>query len=179
MKSIENVDWARIECGLDAQGWAVAERLLGPDGCKELAQLYGEDGRFRSTVTMARHGFGRGEYRYFTYPLPELVGDLRAALYPHLAPVANRWNRTLGLGVDFPESHAAFLARCHEAGQARPTPLLLRYGAGDYNCLHQDLYGEHVFPLQVAILLDRPDEEFAGGEFLLTEQRPRKQSRGS
>src|SRR3546814_15100520 len=146
MKSIENVDWARIECGLDAQGWAVAERLLGPDGCKELAQLYGEDGRFRSTVTMARHGFGRGEYRYFTYPLPELVGDLRAALYPHLAPVANRWNLTLGLGFDFPESHTASLARCPQAGPARTTPLHLRSGVTTYNFPQHALSPHHAFP---------------------------------
>lgn len=179
MTSIENVDWARIEADLDSRGWAMADRLLGPDECGALARLYGEDGRFRSTVTMARHGFGRGEYRYFAYPLPQHVADLRTALYPRLAPIANRWNRTLGIDVDFPDDHADFLARCHAAGQERPTPLILRYGAGDYNCLHQDLYGEHVFPLQVAILLDRPGEDFAGGEFLLTEQRPRMQSRGS
>jgi hypothetical protein len=179
MNRIETVDWTQVEADLDSRGWAMADRLLGPAECEALARYYGEDGRFRSTVTMARHGFGRGEYRYFAYPLPARVADLRTALYPRLAPIANRWNRTLGIDVDFPDDHAAFLARCHAAGQTRPTPLILRYGAGDYNCLHQDLYGEHVFPLQVAVLLDRPGEDFAGGEFLLTEQRPRMQSRGS
>ncbi|MGH6923748.1 MAG: 2OG-Fe(II) oxygenase [Propylenella sp.] len=174
-----SVDWPRIEADLGTQGWAVMERLLQPDECGALAGLYRKDDRFRSTVTMARHGFGRGEYRYFAYPLPQIVADLRTALYPRLAPIANRWNRALGIGVDFPDDHAEFLTRCHAAGQARPTPLILRYGAGDYNCLHQDLYGEHVFPLQVAILLDEPGGDFTGGEFLLTEQRPRMQSRGS
>jgi hypothetical protein len=168
-----------IAADLDAQGWAVVPRLLAPGTCRELKGCYDEDDRFRSTVTMARHGFGRGEYRYFAYPLPPAVAELRTALYPRLAPIANRWNRMLGTDTLFPGDHAAYLARCHAAGQARPTPLILRYGPGDYNCLHQDLYGEHVFPLQVAILLDRPGEDFTGGEFLLTEQRPRMQSRGS
>jgi len=162
---------------LHSAGHAVLPQLLGPAECAALAGLYPEPGRFRSKVVMARHGFGRGEYQYFSYPLPEVVQSLRDALYPQLAGVANRWNEALGLDVSYPPDHAAFLARCHAAGQTRPTPLLLQYGAGDYNCLHQDLYGEHVFPLQVAILLSRPGEDFTGGEFVLTEQRPRMQSR--
>ncbi|MFC7498963.1 2OG-Fe(II) oxygenase [Enterovirga sp. GCM10030262] len=179
MNQIDQMDWARIGGDLNAQGWAVAKALLGAEECAGLSMLYEEDGRFRGTVTMARHGFGKGEYRYFAYPLPGIVADLRTQLYARLAPVANRWNRTMGIDTSFPDNHADFLARCHAAGQARPTPLILRYGPGDYNCLHQDLYGEHVFPLQAAILLDRPGEDFTGGEFLLTEQRPRMQSRGS
>ena len=173
------LDWPRVSADLDAQGWAVLDRLLTPERCAGIAGLYDEDGRFRSKVVMARHGFGRGEYQYFAYPLPDLVAGLRGAFYPRLAPVANRWNEAMGLAVRYPEAHAAFLDRCHAAGQTRPTPLLLRYDAGDYNCLHQDLYGEHVFPLQVAILLSEPGEEFTGGEFVLTEQRPRMQSRAS
>jgi hypothetical protein len=174
------VDWPRVAVDLDAQGWAVLPRLLTPPECGELAGLYeADDGRFRSRVVMARHGFGRGEYQYFAYPLPEIVAALRGALYAPLAPLANRWNEAMGIGVRYPGAHADFLARCHEAGQTRPTPLLLRYGAGDHNCLHQDLYGEHVFPLQVAVLLSEPGEDFTGGEFVLTEQRPRMQSRPS
>ena len=179
MNPIDHLDWAQIAGDLDAQGWAVAKALLGAEECARLSMLYEEDGRFRGTVTMARHGFGRGEYRYFAYPLPGIVADLRTQLYARLAPIANCWNRTMGIDTAFPDNHADFLARCHAAGQARPTPLILRYGPGDYNCLHQDLYGEHVFPLQAAILLDRPEKDFTGGEFLLTEQRPRMQSRGS
>ena len=179
MNQIDHLDWAQIAGDLDAQGWAVAKALLGAEVCAGLSMLYEEDGRFRGTVTMARHGFGRGEYRYFAYPLPGIVADLRTQLYARLAPIANCWNRTMGIDTAFPDNHADFLARCHAAGQARPTPLILRYGPGDYNCLHQDLYGEHVFPLQAAILLDRPEKDFTGGEFLLTEQRPRMQSRGS
>ena len=170
-------DWSAVAADLDAQGWAMLPKLLDPAECREAAGLYEGGGRFRSTVVMARHGFGRGEYKYFAYPLPGLVGGLRGALYRRLAPIANRWNETMGVGVRFPGDHATFLDRCHAAGQTRPTPLLLQYGPDDYNCLHQDLYGEHVFPLQVAILLSQPGEEFEGGEFVLTEQRPRMQSR--
>ncbi|HJS84407.1 MAG TPA: 2OG-Fe(II) oxygenase [Acetobacteraceae bacterium] len=172
-------DWPRIRAGLDSQGWAMLPRLLTARECGATAGLYDDGGRFRSTVVMARHGFGRGEYKYFAYPLPELVAGLRGALYSRLAPVANCWNEAMGIGARYPEAHAAFLQRCHHAGQVRPTPLLLRYGEGDYNCLHQDLYGEHVFPLQVAVLLSEPGEDFEGGEFVLTEQRPRMQSRAS
>jgi hypothetical protein len=171
------VDWAAVAASLDAQGWAVLPGLLSADQCAAVAELYDESGGFRSRIVMARHGFGRGAYRYYRYPLPDPVAGLRAALYPRLAPIANRWHERLGLPARFPAEHDEFLARCHQAGQTRPTPLLLRYGPGDYNCLHQDLYGEHVFPLQVAILLSRPGEEFAGGDFVLTEQRPRMQSR--
>jgi hypothetical protein len=151
--------------------------LLDADACAALAARYDDDARFRSRIVMARHGFGRGEYKYFAYPLPDEVAALRTALYPPLAEVANRWNEAMGVAVRYPDAHADYLARCHAAGQTKPTPLLLRYGAGDYNCLHQDLYGEHVFPLQATLLLSRPDEDFAGGEFVLTEQRPRMQSR--
>jgi hypothetical protein len=170
-------DWTTLAGELDARGWAMRPGLLDADSCARIAAGYDDPAQFRSQVVMARHGFGRGDYRYYRYPLPDLVAGLRAALYPRLAPIANRWHERLGLATRFPADHDAFLARCHEAGQARPTPLLLRYGPGDYNCLHQDLYGEHVFPLQVAILLSRPGDDFAGGEFVLTEQRPRMQSR--
>ena len=173
---VHAIEWPGVVADLDSQGWAVLPELLGPAECREIAGLY-ENGQFRSTVVMARHGFGRGEYKYFAYPLPDLVAGLRAALYPQLAPIANRWNEAMGIDVRFPAGHAAFLDRCHAAGQTRPTPLLLQYGPGDYNCLHQDLYGAHVFPLQVAVLLSEPGEEFEGGEFVLTEQRPRMQSR--
>jgi hypothetical protein len=162
---------------LDAHGCAMLETLLSPQECAALAGLYNDDERFRSRVVMSRHGFGRGEYRYFDYPLPRQVAELRGALYPRLVPIANRWNASMGLAVRYPATHAEFIERCHAAGQRRPTPLLLQYGAGDYNCLHQDLYGEHVFPLQVAILLSEPGLDFSGGEFVLTEQRPRMQSR--
>ncbi len=172
-------DWAAIGDSLDARGFAVMPRLLSPDQCASVAAMYPDDARFRSHIHMARHGFGRGEYKYFAHPLPDLVTALRTALYPHLADVANRWNAAMGIEVRFPASHADFLDRCHAAGQTRPTPLLLQYVAGDYNCLHQDLYGEHVFPLQVAILLAEPGRDFTGGEFVLTEQRPRMQSRAS
>jgi hypothetical protein len=172
----DRLDWARAERELDAQGWAVFEGLLSAEECAAVTGLY-DVGRFRSRVVMGNHGYGRGEYKYFAYPLPDLVEGLRTALYPRLAPVANRWNRTMGIDTEYPDTHAAFLARCHQAGQLRPTPLVLRYGEGDYNCLHQDLYGEHVFPLQVAILLAAPGEDFTGGELVLTEQRPRMQSR--
>lgn len=162
---------------LDAEGSAILKGILTPAQCKEMVALYARDELFRSTVVMARHGYGRGEYRYFAYPLPELVAELRSALYPRLAPIANRWNDEMGIEIEFPVDHASFIERCHAAGQVRPTPLLLSYAAGDFNCLHQDLYGEHVFPLQLAILLSEPERDFAGGEFVMTEQRPRKQSR--
>ena len=166
-----------MEAELDQEGCSVLEKLLTPEECRAFASLYPEERHFRSTVHMARHGFGKGEYRYFRYPLPERLADLRQSLYRKLAPVANRWNERMGIERRYPADHADYLAECHEAGQLRPTPLLLRYGPGDYNCLHQDLYGEQVFPLQVAILLDEPGRDFTGGEFVITEQRPRMQSR--
>jgi len=164
---------------LDTDGWAVSPGLLSAAQCGAFAAGYEDDALFRSRVVMARHGFGRGEYRYYAAPLPVQIADLRQSLYARLAPVANEWHRRMGLPADFPAEHAGFLARCHAAGQVRPTPLLLRYGPGDYNCLHQDVYGPHVFPLQVAILLSEPGEDFEGGEFVLTEQRPRMQSRAT
>lgn len=170
-------DWQAVGDMLDAEGWAVLPALLTDTECEAMSALYDHDASFRSRVVMARHGFGRGEYRYFAYPLPAPLAALRPALYDRLAPVANRWHERMGVDVHFPADHAAFLDRCHAAGQIRPTPLLLRYGPGDYNCLHQDLYGEHVFPLQVAVLLSGPGDDFMGGEFVLTEQRPRMQSR--
>ncbi len=175
--SVAVFDWSRVTSDLDNHGCAVIERLLDPEECRSLAALYCDDNRFRSRVVMSRHGFGRGEYKYFAYPLPDTIRRLRTAFYPRLAPIANRWNESMGLGVRYPGKHADFLARCVAAGQAKPTPLLLQYETGDYNCLHQDLYGEHVFPLQVAVLLSRPEKDFTGGEFVLTEQRPRMQSR--
>ncbi|MGN7726579.1 2OG-Fe(II) oxygenase [Luteimonas sp. 22616] len=179
---VDSVDWNDVAAQLDARGNARLPGLLSRGDCEALAALYDDDARHRSRVVMARHGFGRGEYRYFRYPLPDAVQALRESLYPRLVPVANRWNLAMKVDVAYPGAHAEFVARCHAAGQSRPTPLLLRYGEGDYNCLHQDLYGEHVFPLQVAILLSRPgrdvgDGDFEGGEFVLTEQRPRMQSR--
>jgi hypothetical protein len=174
---VEALDWERVWHDLDAQGSAMIERLLSADECQTLAGLYPQDDLFRSRVVMERHGFGRGEYKYFNYPLPELIACLRTGVYPHLVPLANRWNAAMGSDVCYPEQHADFLARCHQAGQDRPTPLLLQYGSDDYNCLHQDLYGEHVFPLQLAILLSAPNQDFTGGEFVMTEQRPRMQSR--
>jgi hypothetical protein len=174
---VEAIDWAQTTRELDAQGCAVLKGLLSPDECRALAALYPDDAHFRSKVVMGRHGFGRGEYKYFSYPLPDLINELRPALYARLRDVANRWNEAMGIEIRYPENHDAFLKRCHAAGQSRPTPLLLQYEAGDYNCLHQDLYGEHVFPLQVAILLSEPGRDFTGGEFVLTEQRPRMQSR--
>jgi hypothetical protein len=171
------IDWKRVTNDLDAQGSAVIERLISKAQCDTLAALYQDEERFRSRVVMARHGFGRGEYKYFSYPLPDVIARLRTAIYPHLAPIANRWNEAMGVDVRFPEKHAEFIKRCHAAGQGRPTPLLLQYGAEDYNCLHQDLYGEHVFPLQLTILLSEPGRDFTGGEFVITEQRPRMQSR--
>jgi hypothetical protein len=172
-------DWDAIERGLDAGGFAVVERLLSPAQCESLAGSYPDDAAFRSRVVMSRHGFGRGEYKYFAYPLPPLIASLRETFYPPLTRIANRWHETMGIETRFPATHAEFLQRCHDAGQTRPTALLLRYGPDDYNCLHQDLYGEHVFPLQIAILLSEPQRDFTGGEFVITEQRPRMQSRAS
>jgi len=177
VKRIDGFDWAAVADDLDRQGWAVLSGLLAPSECDAVAGMYGDTTAFRSHVVMARHGFGKGEYRYFSYPLPDLVQELRTGLYPRLAPLANAWHERMGMDIRFPATHAEFLERCHAAGQRRPTPLLLQYGPGDYNCLHQDLYGEHVFPLQVATLLSEPHEAFEGGEFVLTEQRPRMQSR--
>ncbi|MET3822539.1 hypothetical protein ACVK00_006925 [Burkholderia sp. PvR073] len=174
---VSALDWTAVGTELDRYGCARVPGLLCADECTALASLYPRDALYRSRVVMARHGFGRGEYRYFAYPLPAVVDTLRTAIYPHLAPIANRWNQALGIDVRYPANHAAFLERCHAAGQTRPTPLILQYGPDDYNCLHQDLYGEHVFPLQVAILLSAPGRDFTGGEFVLTEQRPRMQSR--
>ncbi len=176
---LDALDWAAIGERLDSEGHATTGPLLTPAQCAGLASLYADppEGRFRSRIVMARHGFGKGEYQYFAHPLPPLVQELREGLYEKLAPVANRWQVALGQETRFPAAHQDFLARCHAAGQTRPTPLLLRYGAGDYNCLHQDLYGENVFPLQVAFLLSTPGDDFSGGEFVLTEQRPRMQSR--
>lgn len=173
------LDAAAIGNSLDARGFAVISGLIASDQCRTVAAMYPNDAPFRSHIHMARHGFGRGEYKYFAYPLPAHIAALRTAFYPPLAEIANRWNDALGIDVRFPGDHAAFLDRCHVAGQTRPTPLLLQYGPGDYNCLHQDLYGEHVFPLQVAILLAEPERDFSGGEFVITEQRPRMQSRAS
>jgi uncharacterized protein len=177
MSRADAIDWPRMSAELDAQGWAVVSKFLIDGECAAVAAMYDQDHGFRSQVVMARHGFGRGEYRYFSYPLPPLVQELRTTLYPHLAPLANRWHLRMGKTIRFPDDHAAFIERCHAAGQTRPTPLLLRYGPDDYNCLHQDLYGEHVFPLQVTILLSEPGADFNGGEFVITEQRPRMQSR--
>ena len=175
--SIESLDWVSIADVLDSHGCAVIGPILTKKECEALTAAYDSDGLFRGRVVMARHGYGRGEYRYFAYPLPALVATLRSSLYPPLAEIANRWNTAMKIDVQFPPNHQAFLDRCQEAGQKKPTPLLLRYGPDDFNCLHQDLYGEHVFPLQVAFLLSEPGVDFTGGEFVLTEQRPRMQSR--
>jgi hypothetical protein len=174
---VKAIDWERVWRELDAHGCATIAGLLTPEECETLAGLYPVDGLFRSRVVMDRHGFGRGEYKYFGYPLPSMIAELRTSIYPQLVPIANRWHAAMGLDVRYPAQHADFIARCHAAGQLRPTPLLLQYTAGDYNCLHQDLYGAHVFPLQVTILLSEPGRDFTGGEFVLTEQRPRMQSR--
>jgi hypothetical protein len=171
------IDWEKVSAALDERGSAVVERLFSPAQCHSLAALYEREDLFRSRVVMARHGFGRGEYKYFDYPLPELIATQRTALYPRLAEIANRWNAALGSKARFPEQHSAYLKRCHAAGQRKPTPLILKYEEGDYNCLHQDVYGEHVFPLQLPVLLSRPGADFTGGEFVMTEQRPRMQSR--
>jgi hypothetical protein len=172
-------DWPRVTGELDVQGWSLTRGLLSSEQCAECIDTYDQSSRFRSRVIMSRHGFGRGEYQYFDYPLPPLIQTLRGAMYCELAALANDWHRRMRLPGIFPETHAQFLQRCHSAGQALPTPLLLKYGPGDYNCLHQDLYGEHVFPVQAAILLSRPGIDFTGGEFVLTEQRPRMQTRAS
>ncbi|MDP3738420.1 MAG: 2OG-Fe(II) oxygenase [Hyphomonadaceae bacterium] len=174
---LAGIDWSAVEASLDEAGCAVTPPLLDAGACAALCASYDDGALFRSKVVMARHGFGRGEYKYFSYPLPKTVETLRTALYPRLVLIANRWEEMLGRERRFPETHSEFLKTCHTAGQARPTPLLLRYGPGDYNCLHQDLYGEEVFPLQVAVLLSAPEEDFTGGEFVMTEQRPRMQSR--
>ena len=174
---IASLDWPGLARSLDAQGSAVVERLLSPEECDSISTLYNQERGFRSRVIMGRHGFGRGEYRYFSYPLPDLVAGLRATLYPRLVETANRWNAAMGIAVRYSEDHAEFLDRCHAAGQLRPTPLLLQYGPGDYNCLHQDLYGDLFFPFQMVVLLSEPGRDFTGGEFVLTEQRPRMQSR--
>ena len=174
---LDALDWRIISDELDARGSACIECLLTPDECRSLAALYSDEGRFRSRVVMQRHGFGSGEYKYFAYPLPMMISELRSAFYAHLVPAANRWISAMGIEDRYPARHADYLARCHAAGQMRPTSLLLKYGPNDYNCLHQDLYGEHVFPLQVAILLSVPEIDFTGGEFVITEQRPRMQSR--
>ena len=171
------LDWAKIEAALDECGYAVLSNLVDARQCVELVALYEDDSAFRSRIVMARHNFGSGEYKYLRYPLPSVVDRLRSTLYPRLAPIANQWHRRMGLPARFPANHAAYLDRCHAAGQSRPTPLILKYEAGDYNCLHQDLYGDLVFPLQLTILLSRPERDFTGGEFLLVEQRPRMQSK--
>jgi uncharacterized protein len=177
IQQLSSTDWPEVVAQLDARGCALLPSLLTPSACRQLAELYTDDRRFRSRVVMGRHGFGRGEYKYFAYPLPPLIAELRTALYPRLAPVANTWSRRLGGDERYPDSLEAFLERCHAAGQVKPTPLLLQYGPDDYNCLHQDLYGEWVFPLQLTVLLSQPGGDFTGGEFVLTEQRPRMQSR--
>jgi uncharacterized protein len=176
-KRVASFDWETARAELDHAGWSMLKGALTPREADSVAALYPSPRGFRSTVIMARHGFGRGEYKYFSYPLPPIVSELRSSLYPHLAPIANGWHERMGIDVRFPGDHDAFIERCHDAGQTRPTPLLLQYGEGDYNALHQDLYGEHVFPLQVAILLSEPGADFTGGEFVLTEQRPRMQTR--
>jgi hypothetical protein len=175
--TVEEISWAQVVQDLDAQGNAVIKGILPADECDDVRALYSERRLFRSEVIMERHGFGRGEYRYFRYPLPDLIATLRTSLYPHLVPIANRWNEVMGVDSRYPARHADYIRRCHEAGQDKPTPLILKYETGDYNCLHQDLYGEHIFPLQVAVLLSEPERDFTGGEFVMTEQRPRMQSR--
>ena len=175
--TVEDISWEQVSHDLDAEGNAIIKGILSSAECDEVRALYQETKLFRSEVIMERHGFGRGEYRYFKYPLPDLIASLRTSLYPQLVPIANRWNEALGIDVRYPATHADYIRRCHQAGQNKPTPLILKYGPDDYNCLHQDLYGEHIFPLQVAILLSEPDQDFTGGEFVMTEQRPRMQSR--
>ena len=176
-QKIAALDWNRLSADLDAYGCAVIGALLSLAECSSIARSYTVDELFRSRVVMAQHGFGRGAYKYFGYPLPPIIDNLRTALYPGLSAVANRWNEAMAIDVRYPDDHAAFLNRCHKAGQTRPTPLLLEYGEGDFNCLHQDVYGEHIFPLQLTVLLSKPGRDFSGGEFVITEQRPRMQSR--
>ena len=172
-----DISWEQVYRDLDAEGNALIKGLMSSDECDRIRVLYDNENLFRSNVVMERHGFGRGEYRYFSYPLPDLISTLRTSLYPHLVPIANRWNEAMNIDVRYPATHADYIQRCHKAGQKKPTPLLLKYGSDDYNCLHQDLYGEHVFPLQIAVLLSEPGKDFTGGEFVMTEQRPRMQSR--
>jgi uncharacterized protein len=169
--------WNEVHRDLDAEGSAVIKSILSGDECDAVRSLYDNEKIFRSHIVMERHGFGRGEYRYFSYPLPELIEAMRTSLYPHLVPIANRWNEAMGINVRYPATHTEYIQRCHQAGQNKPTPLILKYGTDDYNCLHRDLYGEHIFPLQIAVLLSEPGEDFTGGEFVMTEQRPRMQSR--
>ena len=176
-KRVSAIDWQQVLHELDAHGNAKLDQILTPDECRKLSHLYQSDENFRSTVVMQRHGFGRGEYRYFKYPLPDIVATLRTAVYPFLVSLANRWNEAMGIPVRYPEEHRDYIETCHRAAQTRATPLLLRYGTDDYNCLHQDLYGEQVFPLQLTVLLSEPDRDFTSGEFVMTEQRPRMQSR--
>ena len=171
------IDWRQVSKDLDTEGHAIINHILSRGECEELSGLFQSDHLFRSRVVMERHRFGRGEYKYFNYPLPDIVARLRTTIYPQLVPIANRWNEALGIDARYPARHADYIERCHQDGQYKPTPLLLQYGTGDYNCLHQDLYGQHVFPLQLAILLSEPKRDFTGGEFVLTEQRPRMQSR--
>ncbi|MFJ9531959.1 2OG-Fe(II) oxygenase [Herbaspirillum sp. NPDC101396] len=177
VRRADALDWQDIATELNEHGCALLPGLLQADECEALIAGYARDELYRSRVVMARHGFGRGEYKYYSYPLPDTIGALRAAFYARLAPQANRWNEAMGIDVRYPAAHENFIARCHAAGQLRPTPLILKYETGDYNCLHQDLYGEHVFPIQMAILLSAPGRDFSGGEFVITEQRPRMQSR--
>jgi len=174
---IETLDWQNIADGLNGSGNALLKAILTPRECEALKNLYAGDQGFRSRVVMSRHGFGRGEYKYLSYPLPAILQRLRTSFYERLVPIANQWNRQMAIDIQYPAKHSDFIERCHKAGQLRPTPLLLQYGTGDYNCLHQDLYGEHVFPIQVAFLLSEPERDFTGGEFVLTEQRPRMQTR--
>ena len=176
-RTVDALDWQRIGDDLDGQGFATTGVLLGTEACSALRERYVDDANFRSHVVMRRHGFGEGEYKYFAYPLPDPIERLRHGIYPHLAPIANRWMAAMSMAHRYPANLDEFLAHCHQAGQQRPTPLLLKYQTGDYNCLHQDLYGEQFFPIQLAILLSQPGTAFEGGEFLLTEQRPRMQSR--
>lgn len=176
---IKSIDWDSVHRDLDGQGFAVIKDLLSPGDCQSVIDLYAEEKSFRKTVIMDRHGYGRGEYKYFAYPLPDLVQTLRSEAYPKLAPLANLWMKAMKIDRQYPDSHADFLSICHKAGQAKPTPLILHYTAGDYNCMHQDLYGEHMFPLQLAILLAEPQRDFSGGEFIITEQRPRMQTKPS